>query len=186
MTHTYPRTVDNGAGETLTFLRVVPTPEGDRLEIEGTAEPGSGPPLHIHHLQEEGFAVVSGRMGYRLGDRAPQFAGPGERAVFPPGVPHTWWNAGSDTLRMTGWIVPADNAEYFLAAQFDSLKRAGGTRPGLFDSAFLMTRYRSEFDFIEIPAAVRAFALPMLAALGRVLGLFRRYADAPEPVLRRA
>ena len=58
----YPRTISNGGGEQLTFVRRVTGPDGDRLEVEGRAKPGAGPPMHVHHLQEEAIVVVSGRL----------------------------------------------------------------------------------------------------------------------------
>jgi mannose-6-phosphate isomerase-like protein (cupin superfamily) len=182
MTHSYPRTIDNGFGEQLTFLRVVSTDGGDRLEVEGRARSGVGPPMHVHLLQEEAVTVVEGRMGYQLAGDEPREAGPGETVACPRGVPHRWWNAGSTELRSTGWITPANNAEFFLTAMFDSVKRSTNGRPSLFDVAFLMTRYRSEFDMLEIPAIVKTIGFPLLLVLGRLLGKYRRFADAPVPV----
>ncbi len=59
----YPHTIDNGAGERLTFLRRVSGPEGDRLEVENVVTPGAGPPMHIHYYQEEVLTVREGRIG---------------------------------------------------------------------------------------------------------------------------
>jgi hypothetical protein len=49
--YSYPHTIENGAGERITFLRIVVSPTGDRLEVENVVTPGSGPPMHIHHHQ---------------------------------------------------------------------------------------------------------------------------------------
>ena len=49
-----------------------------------------------------------------------------------------------------------------------------------------MRRYRNEFGMLEIPMAVQRFVFPVLVAIGRLLGKYRRYADAPEPVRRPA
>ena len=40
--YTYPHTIEDGAGERITFSRRVPGPGGDRLEVENvvTREPG--------------------------------------------------------------------------------------------------------------------------------------------------
>jgi len=175
----FPHTIENGAGEQLTFLRVVRDGGAERIEAEGLAKPGAGPPMHVHHLQEEAIAVVSGKMGYQAVGGEPRYAGPGESAVFAPGVGHKWWNAGSDDLRTTGWAKPPLNTAYFLEAIFDSTKRNGGTRPGLFDAVFLTTRYRSEFGMLEIPAPVQRVVFPILYALGHLLGKYARYKDAP-------
>ena len=182
--YTYPHAIENGAGERLTFLRRVPGPAGDRIEAENVVKPGAGPPMHVHHYQEEALTVQQGRIGYqRLGEPA-QFAGPGETVVFKPGEAHRFWNAGKDDLRCTGYIEPADNVEYFLTEIFASTKRSVRGRPNPFEAAFLTRRYRSEYAMVAIPAAVQRFVFPVLVAVGRLLGRYTRYADAPEPVRR--
>jgi len=182
--YTYPHTIENGAGERLTFIRLVPGSAGDRLEVENVVRPGAGPPMHIHHYQEEALTVEQGRMGIQRPGEQPQFFGQGESAAFKPGEAHRFWNAGQDDLICRGYIEPADNVEYFLTEIFAAAKRGGGGRPDLMDAAFLMTRYRSEFSMVEIPAAVQRFVFPLQVALGKLLGRYRKYADAPEPVRR--
>ena len=181
--HTYPHTIENGAGERITFLRRVPGRAGDRLEVENVVTPGAGPPMHIHHRQVESMTVQEGRIGYQRPGQPERFAGPGETVTFPAGDAHRFWNAGETDLRCTGYIEPADNLEYFLTEIFSSMRR-NGMRPDPFDAAFLMTRYRSEFTMVDIPAPVRRVVLPLQALLGTLLGKNRRYADAPPPISR--
>lgn len=45
-----------------------------------------------------------------------------------------------------------------------------------------MTRYQSEFAMLEMPAFVRRTILPILASIGRALGKYDKYRDAPEPM----
>ena len=182
--YSYPYTIDNGGTERLTFHRRVPGRLGDRLEGESVVVPGAGPPMHVHHRQEEGFTVVEGRIGYqRLGEPA-RFAGPGESVVFEAGQVHSFWNAGESELRCTAYVEPVENFEYFINAVFDSAKRSGGPAPHPLDAAFLTRRYRSEFTMLAIPAAVQRFLFPLLVAAGTLLGRYGRYADAPAPVVR--
>lgn len=89
----YPRTIENGAGETLIFLGVESTPEGERINITGSARPGAGPPMHVHYLQDEVVRVETGRVGYQLLGQEAKFAGPGETVAWPAGTAHRWWNA---------------------------------------------------------------------------------------------
>lgn len=184
-TYTYPHTIENGTGgERLTFLRRVPGARGDRLEVENVVKPGAGPIMHVHYHQEEALTVEQGRIGYqRLGEPA-RFAGPGETVTFQAGEAHKFWNAGEEDLRGRGYIEPADNIENFLGAIFESQKRSGGSQPNPFDAAFLARRYRSEFGMAEIPAPVQRFVFPVQVAIGRLLGRYEKYADAPEPVRR--
>src|SRR4028118_1647860 len=86
-TYTYPRTIENGAGECLTFVRRVQDPVGDRLEVENLVKPSSGPPMHVHNYQEEALTVQQGRIGYQRHAGPPRFAGPGATIDFEPGGP---------------------------------------------------------------------------------------------------
>lgn len=174
----YPKTIDNWHGERMTFVGV----DGDRLLVESVVDVGAGPPMHIHHLQTETIRVESGRMGVAMPGEPDRFFGPGELATFAPGVEHRFWNAGDEPLRLAGEVFPALNFEYFISAVYDSMRDHRG-RPGPFDAAFLLTRYRTEFAMTAIPPFVRRFILPIQAAVGRLLGRYERFADAPEPVV---
>lgn len=71
----HPHTIDNGAGERLTFLGIRSDEQGEYLEVTNTVSPGSGPPMHVHHLQEEGLTVDRGTMGWqRLGEEEHRLA----------------------------------------------------------------------------------------------------------------
>ena len=180
----YPHTIDNGAGERLTFLRRIPGKRGERLEVESVVGHGSGPPMHLHHFQDEALTVVEGRIGYQRPGEEARFAGPGETVVFPAGEAHRFWNAGEGELRCTGYVEPADNIEFFLGALYDSTKRNGGQRPDIFEIAWLVRRYRSEFALTDIPPAVQRIVFPFQVLIGQLLGKYAKYADAPEPVRR--
>ena len=78
----YPYTIENGAGEWLTFSRRIPTATGDRLEVDNVVAPGGGPPMHVHHLQAESITVVEGRLAYARPGSPPGFAGPGESVAM--------------------------------------------------------------------------------------------------------
>ena len=179
----YPHTADNGAGERLTFVRRVAGEQGERVEGYNVVSPGAGPPMHVHHLQEEHFTVRQGKLGYQRLGEAERFAGPGESVLFRAGEPHRFRNAGQDELRCDAYVEPADNIEYFLTEMFASARRNGG-RPSLFDIAFLTTRYRGEYGMFAVPLAVQRILFPVILAVGHLIGRYARYADAPEPVQR--
>ena len=183
---TYPHAIENGGGERLVFRARRRDDRGEFLEAENLVAPGAGPPMHVHHLQEETLTVQRGTMRYQRRGEAEQTAGPGETVSFPPGDAHRFWNAGDEDLVCTGVVRPPDNLEYFLTEIFASTQRNGGRRPGFFDAAYLSHRYRSEFEMLEIPAPVRRVLLPVVAAVGRLAGRHRRFAGAPEPVRRQS
>lgn len=180
----YPRTIDNGGGETLTFVARRRDENGEYVEGRNAVSPGAGPPMHVHHLQEESLTVERGTLGYQRPGQEGEIAGPGDTVTFPAGDAHRFWNAGDDELVCTGIIRPPLNIEYFLGEIFASTRRHGGKRPGIFDAAYLSHRYRSEFEILEVPTPVRRLLFPVIAAVGRLLGWHRRFAGAPEPVKR--
>ena len=53
MHYQLPHTIQNCIGETIIFKELVKEPDGDRLLVENYVKPKSGPPMHVHHLQEE-------------------------------------------------------------------------------------------------------------------------------------
>jgi len=69
---------------------------------------------------------------------------------------------------------------------FASMKENGGKRPGLFDAAFLTTRYRTEFAMLEMPSFVRQVLVPIIYVVGLALGKYSQYKDAPAPIASRA
>lgn len=178
----YPHTIENGHGERLTFVRRTHDENGEYLEVENYVMPNSGPPMHVHFRQAESLTVVQGRIGIQVPGGEPQFFTEGQTVTFKAGEPHRFWNAGTEPLICKGWIRPAHNVEYFLTEIYRTTKENGGKRPGTFEGAYLSWRYRSEFGMLEIPGFVRAFVFPLTVVVGKLLGKYGKYADAPEPV----
>ena len=57
--------------------------------VEGSFPDGFGPPLHVHHREDEGFYVLDGEIKFRQGDH--EFvAGAGTLVWGPRGVPHSF------------------------------------------------------------------------------------------------
>jgi quercetin dioxygenase-like cupin family protein len=179
---TFPVRIENGHGEALTFERCVMTSGGERLEVSNEVQPGAGPPMHVHFRQEEGLTVVAGQLGYQIQGEASRFAGPGETVVFAPGVAHRFWADGGEVLRCTGYVQPPDNLVYFLSEVYRSTREGGQGKPDDFEAAFLLHKYRSEFDMLGIPAFVRRVIFPVLRLIGHLTGKYRRFAHSPEPV----
>jgi quercetin dioxygenase-like cupin family protein len=182
MMGSYPHVIENGGGERLTFLGVRRGEDGHGyLDVTNEVKPGSGPPFHVHYLQQETITVTEGRVGYQVLGGPERFAGPGETVTFAPGQIHRFWNAGAGVLKCRGAASPPLNFEYFLTELFASMQRAGGRNPSPIDMAFLLGRYRTEFGVGMIPAPVQKFVFPVMRMIGRVTGRYRRFAGAPAP-----
>ena len=178
---TLPYTIENITGERLTFLRRVIKGGVEYLEVENEVQPNAGPPMHVHHRQDECITIVSGKIGYQRSGEKKQFAGPGETVLFKAGEAHRFWNAGDELLVGRGYISPADNIIYFLSEIYKSSNDNGG-RPGLYDSAFLLNRYKSEFSMLEIPAFIQKILFPVTLFFGNMLGKHKKFLNAPEPL----
>jgi uncharacterized cupin superfamily protein len=182
MNYQLPHTITNPMGERLTFRRLVKEPGGDKLLVENAVQPGRGPVMHTHLLQEEALTVVSGKIGYLIKGQRPQFAEAGQTVVFAPGVAHKFWNAGEDELRCTGYIKPANTIVFFLSSIYAAQNKTGTERPELFDAAYLVTRYASEYHMNEMPWLARKIIVPIVYRIGKLLGKYKHFKDAPAPV----
>ncbi len=173
-----PHTIENITGEKLTFLRIIIKDGIEYLEAEIEAQPNAGPPMHVHYKQDESMTVVSGIMGYQELGKELKYADPGETLLFKAGTPHKFWNAGNDVLRCSGYVSPAYNLVYFLSQIYKSSNENGG-RPGMYDAAFLLNRYKSEFGMLEIPPFVQKVIFPMILFFGNLFGKNKYFIDAP-------
>ena len=182
MTFTLPHTITNCLGEKLTFLAIEQTPEGERVLVENWVQPGCGPVMHTHLQQDESLTVVTGKIGYALPGKEACYAGPGETVTFLRGVPHRFWNAGEEVLHCKGWIGPVHSIVFFLTAIFEAQNKSGKGQPEAFDGAYLMTRYKTEYEIMGIPRFVRKTIIPATFMVGRLLGKYRKFRGAPEPL----
>lgn len=182
MHYPLPHSIQNPIGETLIFKELVKEPDGDRLIVENFVVPNSGPPMHTHHLQEEALTVVQGRIGYQVQGAEPKYAGIGETVVFKRGVPHRFWNAGDDILHCTGYVKPANTLVFYLSAIYAAQNKSGTAQPETFDGAYLLMRYASEYDMVGIPPFVKKVVIPATYFVGKLLGKYKHFKNAPEPV----
>ena len=84
--------------------------------LESTGPAGDHTPLHVHHLDDEGFYVIEGELTLWVGD-AMHVLRAGEGILAPRGVPHTV-RVGDSEAR---WLVTST------PAGFEAFVRALGT-----------------------------------------------------------
>jgi mannose-6-phosphate isomerase-like protein (cupin superfamily) len=82
----------------------------DMLEVPA----GHMPPLHVHHREDEGFYVIDGRIALHLPGRRRIDLGPGEFALAPRGIPHSY-EVGDAPVHLLTTSTPA-GFERFVAA----------------------------------------------------------------------
>jgi quercetin dioxygenase-like cupin family protein len=174
-------------GEKMTFLLTGAETAGELLRIDMTVRPGGFVAAeHVHPTQEERFQIVSGRITLRAGDRERLYTA-GDTITIPAGVPHAWWNSGSDDLRVTLDFRPAGRFAEFITTFF-ALARAGKTNrrglpTNLLQLAVTFAEYRDVIHGMNPPWAVQRVLFAILDPLGRLLGYRadQPYFDQPTP-----
>jgi mannose-6-phosphate isomerase-like protein (cupin superfamily) len=93
--------------------------------FEAYEPPGGGPPLHIHHREEEFFYVLEGEITFYVGGQVIK-AGVGQTAFIPRGVPHCFKNCSDAPARVLVLFTPGAIEGFF---EFGSPLPDGGVPP---------------------------------------------------------
>lgn len=107
----YVRTVDvasmHATGDRFTQALLARESGATTCEVNCIKTPvGDGSPAGLHtHPFDQIFYVLSGTMSLEI-DGTPYEAGPGALVIFPSGVPHRNWNAGSEPTVHLALNVP--------------------------------------------------------------------------------
>ena len=143
------------------------------LELKGTLPPrNEGPPLHIHHVENEEGLVVAGTLGAILNGQRLRFTA-GQRVLIPAGAVHCWWNDGDETLVFEGYAQPLADLDRFLLATFEVLNAGPYGRPPLFCMAHLAWRHRRTQTVLFAPRWLQSVLVPAVVLIGTILGRYR-------------
>lgn len=81
--------------------------------IESPIDPGVlAGPLHVHRNEDGYWYVLEGQFAAQIGDEVVR-TGPGALVYAPRGIPHTYWNPGSELARYLEIFRPAGLERYF-------------------------------------------------------------------------
>lgn len=82
---------------------------GQLAVFEYIGKERTGPPLHVHHDQDEIFSIIEGEYLFKVGDE--QFKATAGDTIFAPrGIPHTWVQL-SDEGKQVYSVQPAGKLE---------------------------------------------------------------------------
>ena len=82
-------------------------------QIETDDPRGSGPPLHLHHNEDETFYVLEGEVTALVGDERIDLE-PGDYCFGPRGIPHAYL-VRSERARMLVTISPSGSEQLFVS-----------------------------------------------------------------------
>ena len=85
-----------------------------------------GPPLHVHHRQEETLHVLSGRFKVRVADEE-HVLDPGGFAFMPSGLPHAFVNLANQPAEVVVVYTPGGGHRFY--EELGPLTRTGSPDP---------------------------------------------------------
>jgi quercetin dioxygenase-like cupin family protein len=88
--------------------------------------PKGGPPLHVHHLQEETIHVLKGQYKIRIGDEI-FYCQEGGFAYLPSKVPHTFLNLTDEPGEIIVVYTPGGGHKFY--EEFGPMSRNGPLDP---------------------------------------------------------
>lgn len=123
---------------------------GDFALFEVPAVPGAGPPLHMHHIENEYFFVLDGELDVQVGKQVTRLKA-GDSAYLPRMIPHTWQPSGNREVKFLSLAQPAGHLEAFLV-ELSKLEQEGRLEPASIKGLF----ERHEMEVAGPPLHVRA------------------------------
>ncbi len=99
-------------GDLYTFKVTGAENNGAFTMFDQAVAPGSGPPPHIHHREDEAFYVLEGMFSFLYENQLATFE-TGSFIYIPKGTLHTFKNIGEQQGRLLVTITPAGLEEFF-------------------------------------------------------------------------
>jgi mannose-6-phosphate isomerase-like protein (cupin superfamily) len=84
--------------------------ECESFVVADWTDPGTHPRrpiagLHLHRSDDEAWIVLSGRLGFRVGEEERELSA-GESLLVERGTPHSYWNAAAEPARYLLVMTP--------------------------------------------------------------------------------
>jgi quercetin dioxygenase-like cupin family protein len=152
--------------------------DGETLRIEIWTDPGGGVRAeHLHPVLEERYQVLEGEITVNLGGERKRL-GPGERAVVPAGVRHSFENTGDRTAHLVAEAQPAQELRESIEAGVRLARTERFSESGtpqslraLVEAAAVAQRYRDTVVLSSPPPFVQRILFPPLARFARERGV---------------
>ena len=104
--------LQSGPGRDLVFKLTGEDTRGALDYFVCEVAPHGGPPLHVHHRQDETIHVLSGRFKVRIGDEE-HILDPGGLAYLPAGLPHAFLNLTDQPTEVIIVFAPGGGHKFY-------------------------------------------------------------------------
>ena len=81
--------------------------------FENITPPKQGPPLHLHHREDEWFYVATGKFIFEIDGKRTEEFGPGGSVFGPRGMSHRWANSGTENAVLVVLTAPGGLETFF-------------------------------------------------------------------------
>jgi quercetin dioxygenase-like cupin family protein len=160
-------------------------PAGDSMELLETAAASNGEcvrarlvfaanspraPRHVHPLQDETYAVISGTLSYILG-RKKHIAPAGSIIHLPRNIPHQHFCEGPEDVVTIQTVTPALDFDYVLENVFgrgteDKLRGI----PQILQGLVMIRKMKAAFFLAAVPLWVQRLAAWLVAPVAYLFG----------------
>ncbi len=165
-------------GEKFVFLKRPRDTNGELLKIDFYVREFAPPrQAHIHMNTEERVEVIEGTARVRMG-REERSMGPGDTAVIPPGMMHTFRPQRGDLVHFRLEVRPAMKWETLFETLF-GLHRDGKNFKNPLQAAVLASEHDTYLS--GPPIWLQKPLIALLAAVGRLFGYRARYEKYSGP-----
>jgi quercetin dioxygenase-like cupin family protein len=104
--------LQSGPGRDLVFKLTGEETRGAFDYFTCQVAPHGGPPLHVHHQQDETIQVISGGFKVKVGDEEHTLE-PGGFAYLPAGLPHAFLNLTDQPAELIIVFAPGGGHKFF-------------------------------------------------------------------------
>ena len=160
-------------GMDIKFIKTAADTGGELLEMESTYNRKTKePPPHYHPYQAEEFTIVEGELYTRI-DGVPRIYKKGESFHIPARTVHSMWSNSNGKTILNWKTRPAMHSENFFEtiaglANDGKINRKG--RPGLLQSALIVSHFSSVFRLSKPPIIVQKILFGVLHIVARIWG----------------
>lgn len=156
-------------GETIEFLE---KSQEKIILLVSSPINAKGFPMHKHPLQSETLEAVEGKLGLVIENQT-MVLEPGQSFTVPANTFHQYFSPDKTALKFKSIFHPPLHVEYLLTEIFASANLQNSSEPRVFDACYVLSQAKGEYFVKHIPVIIQKMFFPLIANIGKLLGLIK-------------